>query len=136
MKFSLRGLLIGSLGAAALSLSPLPVSPAHAFPLSEVTLDGHRVQILHTGGVNTDSTNFNITFTNHGEWHLFDCDGGDDNATSGIEVALSPLSCEPVCDGNAVCMDSPNPVIFPFDYDFEPFVIHIVNHATYGTFFG
>ena len=26
--------------------------------------------------------------------------------------------------------------MFPFDYDFEPFVVHIVNHSTYGAFFG
>lgn len=132
MKFSLQGLVIGSLGAAALSLSPLLVSPAQAIITQEIVLTAHRVQIVHSGGTDTDSTNFNLTFTNFGEG---DCDGGEDDAiASGIEVALSPNSC-PICADNVACIDSPI-VVYPFDYDIEPFVAHTVNHQTYGTFFG
>ncbi|MFZ0680401.1 hypothetical protein [Candidatus Binatus sp.] len=132
MKFSLRGLLIGSLGAAALSFAPLAVSPAHAVDDQEIVLTGHKVQIVHNGGGTSDSTNFNITFTNYGEG---DCDGGEDDAiVSGIEVALSPYSCEPICDGP--CVDAPITPLFAFDYVIDPFVSHTVNHQTYGTFFG
>src|SRR5258708_3070010 len=88
MKFSLQGLVLGSLGAVALSLAPLAVKSAGATPPQEITLDAHRVQIVHTNGYNTDYTNFNITFTNHGEYPFFNCDGGGDDAFSGIEVAL------------------------------------------------
>jgi hypothetical protein len=132
MKFSLRGLLMGSLGVAVLSLSPQAVSQAQAFPLQEIVLNAHRVQIVHNGGGTSDSTNFNITFTNNGEG---DCDGGDDDAiVSGIEVAFSPLSC-PICVFGAVCEDAPI-TLFPFDYVIDPFVAHTVGGQTYGTFFG
>jgi hypothetical protein len=137
MKFSLRGLLIGSLGAAALSLSPQAVSPAQAIPLQEIVLNAHRVQIVHSGGYNSDVTNFNITFTNFGEG---DCDDGEDDAiASGIEVALSPYSCPTICAVGAACLDAPiAPItlLFPFDYVIDPFVPHTVNQQTYGTFFG
>ena len=90
MKLSLRGILIASLGAVALSLSPLAISAAHA-DSQEIDLNSDRVQIVHSGGDSTDFTNFNITFTNFGEG---DCDGGADDAiASGIEVALTPGSC-------------------------------------------
>jgi len=126
-------LVIGSLGAVALSLSPLLVSPAHAILTQEIVLTAHRVQVVHSGGSN-DFTNFNITFTNFGEG---DCDGGEDDAiASGIEVALSPYSCPVLCAvQGAVCEVAPV-VPFPFDYDIDPFVPHTVNHSTYGTFFG
>jgi hypothetical protein len=134
MKFSLRGLVLGSLSAAALCVSPLAVSPARAFPFQEITLSAHRVQVLHSGGTNTDATNFNITFSNNGDFLAFNCDGGEDDAiASGIEVALSPGSCFSICDGSAACAPL---LIFPFDYDIEPFIPHTVNHSTYGTFFG
>src|SRR5258708_5532211 len=133
MKFSLRGLLIGSLGAAALSFAPQAVAQAQAGILQEITLDGHRVQIVHNGGGTSDSTNFNITFTNNGEG---DCDGGEDDAiASGIEVALSPVSCPNFCVVGAICLDAPIAVL-PFDYIIDPFVPHTVGGQTYGTFFG
>jgi hypothetical protein len=136
MKLSVRGILIASLGAVALSLSPLAISAAQAITTQEIVLNGDRVQIVHSGGDNTDYTNFNITFTNYGEG---DCDGGADDAiASGIEVALAPGSCYEVCDPGAACVVSTAaPVItFPFDYYIAPFVAHTVNHQTYGTFFG
>jgi len=133
MKFSLRGLLIGSLGAAVLSLAPQAVKPAHADE-QEIDLTAHRVQIVHNGGGTSDSTNFNITFTNFGEG---DCDGGGDDAiVSGIEVALSSESCEPVCDVGTECLAAPITPLFAFDYVFDPFVAHTIGGQTYGTFFG
>jgi hypothetical protein len=131
MKFSLRGVLIGSLGAVALSLAPQAVSAQIDF--GEIVLTGHRVQIVHNGGGTSDSTNFNITFTNNVEG----CDGGDDDAiVSGIEVALSPFSCPTFCVVGAVCADAPITTVFPFDYIIDPFVPHTVGGQTYGTFFG
>ena len=137
MKFSLQGLMIGSLGAVALCLSPYAVSPAHAVPGGEITLGPERVQIVHAGGGN-DLTNFNITFTNGGDPSSFDCDEGqDDPIASGVEVALAQQSCPSFCgSGNAVCVVDGILPIFPFDYDIEPFVSHTVNGLNYGTFFG
>src|SRR5579863_7294006 len=133
MKLSLRGLLIGSLGAAALTLSPLALSAVRADE-QEIDLINDRVQVVHTGGDQTDFTNFNITFTSFGEG---DCDGGQDDAiASGIDVALAPGPCESVCNGNAACVVSAPIVLFPFEYFIGPFVAHTVNHRTYGTFFG
>jgi hypothetical protein len=136
MKLSLRGILTVSLGAVALSLPLLAISAAHADE-QEIDLNSDRVQIVHSGGSNRDSTNFNITFTNYGEG---DCDGGEDDAiASGIEVALTPGSCFVVCDaaGGACVASKSAPVIAPpFDYYIAPFVAHTVNHETYGTFFG
>ena len=105
MKFSLRGLLIGSLGAAALSLAPLAVSPVQAqiTPLQEIVLNAHRIQIVHNGGGTSNSTNFNITFTNFGEG---DCDSGEDDAiATGVEVAFSPYSCPNICVAGNSCGD-------------------------------
>jgi len=136
MKFSLQGLIIGSLGAAALFLSPCAVSPAHAKPIEEISLGADRVQIVHSGGDNTDSTNLNITFTNRGDYPDYDCDDGQDDAiASGVEVALSQQSCPSLCVVSGSCVDGLIP-IFAFDYDIEPFVSHTVNGLNYGTFFG
>jgi hypothetical protein len=122
--------LIGSLGALALSLVPQAVSAQIDF--GEIVLTGRRVQIVHNGGGTSDSTNFNITFTNNVEG----CDDGDDDAiATGIEVALSPLSCPNFCVAGAVCADAPI-TVFPFDYVIDPFVPHTVGGQTYGTFFG
>ena len=96
MKLSLRSILIASFGAVALSLSPLASIRGTCQDSQEIDLNSDRVQIVHSGGYNTDSTKFNITFTNFGEG---DCDGGADDAiASGIEVALTPGSCYIVCD--------------------------------------
>jgi hypothetical protein len=137
MKFSLQGLMIGSLGAAALCLSPLSVSPAHAVMSGEITLGPERVQIVHAAGVGNDFTNFNITFTNFGDYPDFDCDAGqDDPIASGVEILLSQESCPSLCDtANSICVSNPV-LLFPFAYDIEPFVSRIVNHSNYGTFFG
>jgi hypothetical protein len=132
MKLSLRGLLISALGAAALTLSPLALSAVHADE-QEIDLINDRVQVVHTGGDQTDFTNFNITFTNFGEG---DCDGGQDDAlASGIDVALAPGPCESLCDGNAACVVSAPIVLFPFEYFIGPFVPHTVGKQTWGTFF-
>ncbi len=136
MKFSLRGILIASLGVAALSLSPLASAVVHAQDSQEIDLNSDRVQIVHSGGYDTDYTNFNITFTSYGEG---DCDSGADDAiASGIEVALAPGPCLIVCDSAAACAGKGAAPIFapPFDYVINPFVAHTVNHETYGTFFG
>lgn len=129
MKLTLRVLLMGSLGAAVLSLAPLSASFADS---QEIDLNKHRVQIVHAAGVDADYTNFNITFTTFADGTCNDI--LDDAIASGIEVALSPDSCRPLCDPNTFC-DS-TLAIFPFDYDIEPFVPHFVNHQSYGTFFG
>jgi len=133
MKLSMRGLLIGALGAAALSLSGLAVAHAQPAP-PEIMLNSERVQIVHNGGGTSDYTNLNINFTNFGE---DGCEGGmDDAIASGIEVALLGESCESFrCDANTDCADFIT-MLFPFDYFINPFVAHTVNHHTYGTFFG
>ncbi len=133
MKFSLQGLIIGSLGAVALCLLPRAAS-AQPAPNGEITLGPERVQIVHVGG-NADFTNFNITFTNNGDYPDYDCDDGkDDPIASGVEVALAQQSCP--CDLPGTCVYTPLLPIFPFDYDIEPFVSHTVNGSNYGTFFG
>jgi hypothetical protein len=137
MKLSLRGILLGLLGAAALSLSPFAMSAAEATPSEGIVLDAHRVQIVHAEGYDEDSTNFNITFTNFGDYGR--CNYGDNAIASGIDVALSPDTCEETCNtsGNTSdqsCMDTVD--TFPFSYFIGPFVAHTVNKVTYGTFFG
>jgi hypothetical protein len=115
-----------------LSLAPQAVS-AQSIDFGEIELDAHRVQIVHNGGGTSDSTNFNITFTNNVEG----CDDGDDDAiASGIEVALSPLSCPNFCVAGAACAGAPITTVFPFDYVIDPFVAHTIGGTTYGTFFG
>jgi hypothetical protein len=65
MESSVRGLLMGVLGAAALTLSPLAVSPARAIESGEITLGQARVQVIHSGD-DSDATNLNFSFTNYG----------------------------------------------------------------------
>jgi hypothetical protein len=153
MKLSLRAILIGAFGAAALCLSPLSVSPARAITPSGITLNADRVQIIHAGGYDEDSTNFNITFTNFGEYG--DCGTERDAIASGICVALSQYTCPIECatDSASCLAQAPasvevgcelgevvtDPAIideFPFEYFIAPFVEHVVNHEEYGTFFG
>jgi hypothetical protein len=133
MKSSLRGLLICSLGAAALSLMPLAAAQAQVDP-GEIELNAEKIQISHTpGGTSADSAAIFINFTNTVEG----CDGGDDDPiASGITVQLSPLSCDTLfCVSGACVADTPF-VLFPFDYDIFPFVSHTVGYVTYGNFFG
>jgi hypothetical protein len=138
LKSLLRGLLIGSLGAVALSLLPLAVSTARSQDSQEIDLNHEKVQIVHAPVAGTDSANINITFTNFGEGG---CDeGGDDAIASGIEVALAPGSCSSICaeriPNSAFCVTQPVFALGPFDYDVEPFVARTVHGVTYGTFFG
>jgi hypothetical protein len=137
MQLSLRAILIGGFGAAALFLSPLAVSPTGAIPAEGIALNADRVQIIHNGGYNEDSTNFNITFTNYGE---AGCDEGNDAIASGIDVALSQERCPyKICLADSA-PDSPactdTIIDYPFDYFIAPFVDHVVNHESYGTFYG
>jgi hypothetical protein len=132
MKLSLRGFLIGSVGTATLMLSPLAISALHADEQA-IDLVSERVQIVHTGGDDTDYTNFNITFTDFGDG---DCDSGNDAIATGIDVALSPLSCEDICDDQADSVTAGLIDFFPFEYFVTPFVAHTVRHENYGTFFG
>ena len=135
MKSRFRSVLIGSIGAVAFSLLPLAVSAAHAQGLPEIELDHEKVQIVHGTVAGTDSANLNITFTSFGEEG--GCDGGDDDAiASGIEVALAPGSCVPVCLSGGVCIGQLTSPESPFDYIIDPFVAHTVNGVSYGTFFG
>jgi hypothetical protein len=135
MKSSIRGLLIGALGAAALSLSPLAVSPALAEESGEITLGQARVQVVHEGG-DSDTAVLNFTFTNLGNGSGR-CDYGEQDAiASGVEVALLGKSCESYfyeCYRYDYC---PPTSSFPFDYIVDPFVAHTVNQQSYGTFFG
>jgi hypothetical protein len=138
MKSWLRGLLIGSISAAALSLLPFAVSTARAQDFGEVELDAEKIQVVHAPGISADSTNINIAFTSFGEG---DCDGGDDDAiASGIQVSLAPGSCASFCAAStansAVCVNQPLFLLFPFDYVLDPFIAHTINHTSYGTFFG
>ncbi|HEV2171717.1 MAG TPA: hypothetical protein VGR40_12255, partial [Candidatus Binatus sp.] len=94
------------------------------------------IQIVHVpNATNSDSANFNLTFTSFGEG---DCDGGEDDAiASGITVELSSLTCEEmICVAGAPCVLAGPIVEFPFDYDIDPFVAHTVGEAEYGNFFG
>jgi hypothetical protein len=117
MKSSVRGLLMGVLGAAALTLSPLAASPARATETEsgEITLGQERVQGNGYGS----------------------CDYGEEDAiASGVEVALRGKSCEAYrydCYHYDYC---PPTSSFPFDYVIDPFVAHTVNHQSYATFFG
>ena len=136
MKSSIRGLLMGVLGAAALSLSPLAVSPARADMIAgEITLGQERVQVIHTGD-DSDATNLNFSFTNSGNGYG-GCDYGEDDAiASGVEVALLGKSCGAYfyeCYYYDYC---PPTSSFPFDYVIDPFVAHTINTQSYGTFFG
>jgi|ERR1700678_800425 hypothetical protein len=149
MKLSLRGIVIGALGAAALCLSPLSVSPAGAITVGGITLNADRVQIIHGGGYDDDSTNFNITFTNFGEYG--DCGTYRDAIASGVCVALSQYTCPYECatDSASCLAEAPASIeegcgeiavgvfpTYPFEYFIAPFVDHVVNHEEYGTFFG
>lgn len=133
MKSSLRGLLICSLGAAALSLMPLAVAHAQNDP-GEIDLNAEKIQISHTpGGTSADTASIFINFTNN----VDGCDDGEDDAiASGITVQLSSLSCaELFCVAGPCPLAAPT-VTFPFSYDIFPFISHTVGDVTYGTFFG
>lgn len=133
MNSSLRGLLIGSLGAAALSLMPLAAAQAQVDP-GEIELNAEKIQISHTpGGTSADSAAIFINFTNTVEG----CDGGDDDAiASGITVQLSSLTCEEMfCIAGPCVADAPI-LTPPFSYDIFPFVSHTVGDVTSGNFFG
>ncbi|HYK64810.1 MAG TPA: hypothetical protein VEY94_07685 [Patescibacteria group bacterium] len=134
MKSSLRGLLICSAGAAALSLMPLAAAQAQSDP-GEIDLNAEKIQVSHTpGGTSADNLAIFINFTNNVEG----CDGGDDDAiASGVTVQLSPLSCESMfCIAGTPCVVDGPIDLFPFDYDIDPFVAHTVGDVSYGTFFG
>ena len=131
MKFSLHGLMISALGAAAMSLFTFAVASAQ-IDTGEITLQSDRVQIVHVDGVN-DFTNFNVTFTNNGEFPDHFCDNGlEDAIANGVQLALSQQTCESFCDTDGICVGN---LLFPFYYDIEQFVSHTVNHSTYGNFF-
>ena len=136
MKSSIRGLLMGVLGAAALTLSPLATSPARADDQAgDITLGQKRVQVIHAGD-DSDSAVLNFTFTNSGNGYG-GCDYGEEDAiASGVEVALLGKSCKSYfyeCYRYDYC---PPLESFPFDYVIDPFVAHTVNNQSYGTFFG
>jgi hypothetical protein len=132
MKSRLRGILIGSLGAAALSVLPLAVFAG------ELRFNHEKIQVVHALVAGTDSANINITFTNVDE---AGCNGGGDDAiASGIELALSPGSCQSIFAtslANSVVY-AIQPFVFglPFDYVIDPFVSHTIDNEEYGTFFG
>lgn len=133
MKSSLRGLLICSVGAAALSLMPLAAAYAQNDP-GEIDLNAEKIQISHApGGTSADTAAIFLNFTNNVEG----CDSGDDDAiASGIFVQLSPLSCEALfCTAGPCAVDGPI-LIPPFSYDIFPFVSHTVGDVTSGNFFG
>ncbi len=136
MKSSIRGLLMGVLGAAALSLSPLAASPARADMIAgDISLGQERVQVIHAGD-DSDATNLNFSFTNDGNGYG-GCDYGEyDAIASGVEVALLGKSCSEYyyeCYHYDYC---PPTSSFPFDYVIDPFVAHTINTQSYGTFFG
>jgi hypothetical protein len=135
MKSSIRGLLMGALGAAALGLSPLAASPARAIESGEITLGQERVQVVHSGD-DSDTANLNFSFTNYGNGYG-GCDyGGYDAIASGVEVSLLGKSCGDYfyeCYYYDYC---PPTSSFPFDYIIYPFVAHTINTQSYGTFFG
>ena len=126
---------MGVLGAAALSLSPLAVSPARAEIEGDIYLGQERVQVLHSGD-DSDAANLNFSFTNYGNGEG-GCDyGAYDAIASGVEVSLLGKSCRAYYYDCIYYDYCPPTSSFPFDYVIYPFVAHTVNNQSYGTFFG
>ncbi len=82
-------------------------------------LGSERVQIARSSQANSDEVNMGLTFT-----HLLDptCDAGDDALNSGIMVALYAGSCGGLAGPG-------------LSLNLDPFVVHTVNHQSYGTIF-
>ena len=95
--------------AGALELQTMPFVLA---PNSE------RVQIARSTTPDSDQVNMAFTFTENG---FPACDSGD-NAFNGFTVLLRSGSCGALDDGSLELM-------------LEPWVVHTVNHMTYGTIF-
>jgi hypothetical protein len=91
------------------------VPPIALIPNSE------RVQVVHSPAPSSDMVNMAFTFADNGS-PPGPCDSGND-ALNGIEVLLFPGGCA-------------NPTAGGLILGLAPFVVHTVNHVSYGTFFG
>jgi hypothetical protein len=125
MKSSLRTIILGAFGAVLLSLSFHATS--FAVPISDITLNSEKVQVVHGSTPNTDSTSMTLDITNSGGGS---CETGDDLIAGGLEeIALSNCSCEDIVwimDG--YCAP-------PFNDSIPYFVSHTISGHQYGTFF-
>jgi hypothetical protein len=86
--------------------------------VAPIVLNSERLQIARSSSPSSDQVNMGLIFTDNG---VPTCDSGD-NALNGLEVALTPGSCEDIPDSF-------------FDLTLDPFVVHTVNHQSYGTFY-
>ncbi|MGC1189728.1 MAG: choice-of-anchor Q domain-containing protein [Candidatus Binatus sp.] len=83
------------------------------------TLNSERVQIARSTTANSDQVNMGITFTSNGDP---DCDLDEDALNFGIGIGLV----------QGTCASLPDTGLF---LGLSPFVVHTVNHESYGTFF-
>ncbi len=87
---------------------------------SDLVVGNAKVQIVLTGNQSTSQANVNTTFTNHGA--DMEC-AGDDALRDGISLSVQAGTCEGGLSGGFVA-------------PLGPFAVHMVNHHSYGTFFG
>jgi hypothetical protein len=137
MKTSVRVILLGAFGAAALTLSWSAKSSA--IPFRELQLNSEKVQVVHGTTPNSDTTTMTLDLTNIGDGG---CDANDDLIAGGLsEIALSGCSCaEILCADIGSCFNVGSVQLYctlPLD-DSIPnggFVSHTIAGHQYGTFF-
>ena len=87
------------------------------------TLNSERVQVARSTSPNSDQVKIGMTFTANGDPDCeFGPDGDEDALNFGVGVALIQRTCA----------DLPDSGLF---LDLSPFVVHTVNHESYGTLF-
>lgn len=100
----------------------LSTCDAGAYELDAVgpyTLNSERVQIARGSAMNTDQVNIGATFTSNGDPA---CDMDEDALNSGFSLALIEGTCAMLPDSG-------------LDLMLSRFVVHTVNHQSYGTLF-
>ena len=109
-----------ALGVFALAvLFVVSVKSAQASTLFVVEPNGERLQIVHAANPTGDQLNTAFTFVENGSPI---CDAADD-AFNGFTLTLASVTCEE--------RESPHNAI---SLEFPRFVVHSVNHLSYGTF--
>ena len=94
-----------------------------AFALAPYVLNNERVQIARSSTPNTDMVNIGITFTSNGDDSCELGPLGDEDALNfGVGIALV----------EGTCANLPSGGLF---LNLFPFVVHTVNHQSYGTLF-
>lgn len=84
--------------------------------------NSERLQIVHSGSPQSDQVNTAFTFIDNGPPGPPNCNTGDDDAISAVEVGIANGTCAEFSLNNAVLAGL-------------EFVRHVVNHQTYGTDF-